>query len=62
MAFIELTRPSGKKTFVNTKHIAFFEIGEDEDKFFTRIVTTSEGSIWVREQIEQVIEKIKEAK
>lgn len=61
MAFIELTRPAGKKTFVNTRHIVFFEIGEGEDKIFTRIVT-SQGSIWVREQIEQVIEKIKEVK
>jgi hypothetical protein len=25
MAFIELTRPSGKKTFVNAKHIVFLK-------------------------------------
>lgn len=61
MAFIELTRPSGKKIFVNTRHIVFIEIGEGEDKIFTHIVT-SQGSIWVRETIEQVIEKINEDK
>ncbi len=58
MAFIELTRPSGKKTLVNTRHIVFIEIGENEDKFFTHIATIY-GSIWVRETVEQVIEKIK---
>lgn len=61
MAFIELTRPSGKKIIVDTMHIVFFEIGEDEDKFFTHIAT-SDGSIWVRETIEQVIGKINEVK
>lgn len=61
MAFIELTGPSGKKMFVNIRHIVFFQIGEDEDKIFTHIVT-SQMSIWVRETIEQVIEKIKEVK
>lgn len=61
MAFVELTQPAGKKIFVNTRHIVFLEIGEGEDKIFTHIVT-SQGYIWVRETIEQVIEKIKEVK
>ena len=61
MAVIELTRPEGKKIFVDTRHIVFFQIGEGEDKIYTHIVTI-QGSIWVRETIEQVIEKIKECK
>jgi len=61
MEFIELTSPSGKKIFVDTRHIVFFQIGKGEDKIFTHIVTGN-GSIWVRETIEQVIEKIKEVK
>ena len=61
MEVIELTRPSGKKIFVDTSRIVFFQIGEGEDKIYTHI-ETSQGSIWVRETIEQVIEKIKEVK
>lgn len=61
MAFLELTRPTGKKIFVNTKNMIYLEIGENEDKIFTHIAT-SYGSIWVRETLEQILAKIKEAK
>ena len=57
MEFIELTKPSGKKVFVNAAHITFIEIGEGDDKYWTYIATDS-GATWVRETIEQVLEKL----
>ena len=61
MAIIELTKTEGKKIFINTSHIIFFQIGENEDRCWTNVVT-SQGSIWVRETIEQIAEKINEVK
>lgn len=61
MDIIELTQPSGKKILINKNYIVLIEIGENDDKFWTHI-STSYGSIWVRETVEQVMEKIKEVK